>query len=65
MKKKTSNQGEVSERAPRKLNDENPDKGTPNPDDPYEETGPPIKEMPITSGTHHPHQEEILDINPK
>lgn len=41
---------------------ENPDKRYPNPDDPNEEIGPPIKEMPITGG---PHDEEITDHKPK
>lgn len=45
-----------SERPFRKYQDESPDKRHPNPDDPYEETGPPIKEMPTTSGQNY-HEE--------
>lgn len=43
----------------------NPDKTYPNPDDPNEEIGPPIKEMPIKAGLQHPHDEEVLDRTPK
>jgi len=35
-----------------------PDKGQPHPDDQNEQTGPPIKEMPIKD---NPHKEEMLD----
>lgn len=51
--------------SPKMHQDDNPDKRNPNPDDPYEETGPPIKEMPLTGRPGHPHHEEILDRIPK
>lgn len=63
-KKKKSSPDQYPEGPSKKLQDEKPDKINPKPDDPYEETGPPIKEIPITGGSHHlihPHQEEILD----
>lgn len=56
--KKKNNPEKLSERPSKKYKDENPDKRHPNPDDPYEQTGPPIKEMPTTD---NPHREEILD----
>ena len=48
----------LNERPSKNHKDEKPDKRRPNPDDPYEEKGPPIKEMPIKS---HPDRKEILD----
>lgn len=68
MKEKKKNSSDKHSKGPGKKHiDENPDKRNPNPDDPYEETGPPIKEMPITGGPHphHPHNEEILDGIPE
>lgn len=56
-KRKKSISEELSERFPKKQEDENPDKRKPKPDDQNEEKGPPFKEMPIKS---NPHQEEIL-----
>ncbi len=60
-----SNPDKLSERPYKKDKNENPDNRNPNSDDPYEETGPPIKEMPTTGSPHHPHHEEILDSTPK
>jgi hypothetical protein len=60
MKKR--NPDTFSEKPSKKDKGENPDRRHPNPDDPYEEKGPPIKEMPITGGPHH---EEIPDRTPK
>lgn len=57
-KEKKNNPVKLSKRPYKKLKDKEPEKRYPNPDDPYEEKGPPIKEMPITGGPHH---EEILD----
>ncbi len=64
-KKIESNPDKLSERSSKKHKVKNPDKRNPNPDNPYEETGPPIKKMPITGSPHHPHHEEILDSTPK
>ena len=41
-----------------KKKDDKPDKYQPHPDDQNEQTGPPIKEMPIKD---NPHKEEMLD----
>lgn len=57
-KKRKRNPENLSEGSFQKYKDENPDKKHPNPDDPQEETGSPLKKMPITSD---PHREEILD----
>jgi len=46
----------------RPLKNDDPDKREPNPEDPYEETGMPNKEMPAK---RNPHQEEFLDHIPK
>lgn len=56
--KKKRNRIKQAERPTKKHQEKDSDKRYPNPDDPYEKTGPPIKEMPITGG---PHKEEILD----
>jgi len=40
---------------------DNPGEILPNPDDPNEQIGPPMREMPIINGPHH---EEILDHRP-
>lgn len=60
-KEKKNNPDKLSERPYKKHQNESPDKRHPNPDDPYEQTGPPIKEMPSKGSSHHPHHEEILD----
>ena len=46
----------------KKNSDKDQDKRYPNPDDPNEQTGPPIKEMPTKGGPHH---EETLVHTPK
>lgn len=58
--KKNSSPGKHFEVPYKKYEDDDPDKRYPNPDDPNEEMGPPIKEMPIKYGALHPHDEEIL-----
>ncbi|MFO7847528.1 MAG: hypothetical protein R6V27_13265 [Balneolaceae bacterium] len=57
-KKKKRDADIISERSAIKRKVEDSYNRRPNPDDPFEKTGPPIKEMPKTS---HPHREEILD----
>jgi len=46
----------------RQIVNDDPDKREPNPDDPNEEGGMPIKEMPASD---NPHNEELLDYIPK
>jgi hypothetical protein len=57
-KKKKINLNKLSDNPTKKLKSDEPDERHPNPDDPYEETGPPIKEMPAKS---KPNREEILN----
>lgn len=57
-KKEKNNSDKPSNKPSKKHKDQNPDKKQPHPDDPNEQTGPPVKEMPKKSS---PHQEEILD----
>lgn len=47
-KEKKSKSDKLSDRPSEKLTGDDPDERHPNPDDPYEEMGPPIKEMPNT-----------------
>lgn len=61
-KKKNNSPNKHSEGPLKKHKGVKPEKKYPNPDDPNEEIGPPIKEMPITGG---PHDEEITDHKPK
>lgn len=51
-KKKNTSPDKHSERPSKKHKGVKPEKSYPNPDDPYEESGPPIKEMPVTGGPH-------------
>ena len=64
-KKKNSSLDQHSENPSKKHEADDPDKRYPSPDDPNEEMGPPIKEMPIKAGLQHPHEEEILDRTPE
>lgn len=66
-KEKKNNPDKLSERPYIKPEpeDKNQEKRQPNPDDPYEQTGPPIKEMPSKGSSDHPHHEEILDSIPE
>lgn len=57
--KEITSPDKYSESPYKKYKDDNPDKKLPNPDDPNEEMGPPIK-----GGSNHPHDEEILDYIP-
>lgn len=50
-KNKKSKPDKLSDRPAKKNEDEDSDMREPNPDDPYEETGPPIKEMPKKSNS--------------
>ncbi|MCH8495436.1 MAG: hypothetical protein LAT57_07365 [Balneolales bacterium] len=47
---------------PKKKDTDYPEKIQPNPDDPNEQKGPPMREMPIVNETHH---KEILDTDSK
>lgn len=57
-KKENRDANKISERSAVKRKVKDSYNRRPNPDDPFEKTGLPIKEMPKTS---HPHREEILD----
>ncbi len=52
MKMKNSNTETFPDRPVKKNEDEDTDKREPNPEDPYEETGPPVKEMPVKGGSN-------------
>lgn len=49
---KNSNTETFPDRPVKKNEDEDTDKREPNPEDPYEETGPPVKEMPVKGGSN-------------
>lgn len=51
-----------SKKPSKKHTKKDPDKRYPDPDDPHEKTGMPIKEMPLKN---NPHREEILDRTPE
>lgn len=63
--KKKSSRDKQSDAPTKKHKNENPDKKHPNPDNTYKAKYLPIKEMSVTGGPHHPHNEEILDGIPK
>ncbi len=57
-KKKNYNPDKQSEKLSKKHKEEKKEKRYPNPKDPNEETGPPIKEMPHTGDPNH---EEVFE----